>query len=78
MVLPFSCVLARVSVVRFPCEQLRKLGYSYSLKFVRNGNEPDQVEELALAVESLGRKKSNDMVKKITAYISDLSQTEVI
>jgi hypothetical protein len=56
-------------------EQVRKLGYSSSVKFVREGSA--ETQELLMAVESLGRKKPNEMVKKITEFIGDQAQTEV-
>jgi len=62
-------------VAKVSRKEVRKLGYSYSVKFVRGGGT--EAEELLMALESLGRKKPNETAKKITKFISDPSQTEL-
>jgi len=48
-------------------KDIRKLGYSYSVKFIRDGN--DEVEEVALALSTLGRKRPGNMVDIIQDYL---------
>lgn len=63
-------------------KQQRKLGYSYSIKFVTDrptGKAPpdggDELEEVPLSVVSIGRRRPREMVRDIEKYInSDCSE----
>lgn len=57
-------------------KDIRKLGYSYSISFMREGS--NRLEEVALALTTLGRRRPGSMVEKISEYIDgDSSELDV-
>jgi len=61
-------------ISKAPKKEVRKMGYSYTVKYT----SPDtgKVEEVALALESLGRKRPGIMVGRIQRYIENSSGEE--
>mmetsp|Transcript_22900 Transcript_22900/g.46867 ORF Transcript_22900/g.46867 Transcript_22900/m.46867 type:complete len:226 (-) Transcript_22900:275-952(-) len=54
----------------------RRLGYSYSITFVRDGSEAEETQ--LLSVNSIGRKRPTNMVKLIRKYLDDPEEHEVV
>ena len=61
---------------RMSRKQMRKLGYSYSIKFVTDRptgkapQQPEEIEEVPMAVVSIGRRRPREMEKEINNYIN--------
>lgn len=56
-------------------KDIRRLGFSYAIKFVRDGSEAEEVQLLAL--NSIGRKRPATMVKRIRKYLENPEEHEV-
>jgi hypothetical protein len=58
-------------------KDIRKLGYSYSISIMRDNS--NQLEEIALALTTLGRKRPSSMVDRITEYVDgEIHELDVV
>lgn len=54
-------------------KEIRKLGYSYSITFVRDGAD-GEAEEIPMTTQSIGRKRPTKMAETINSYVKDPSE----